>query len=57
MTASIESVERRREELPTLPNGVDRLSHSLGPMPRGAYDEMQRYVDRWRDHTDTPCRA
>lgn len=57
MTASIESVERRREKLPTLPNGVYRLSHSLGPMPRGAYDEMQRYVDRWRDHTDTLCRA
>lgn len=57
MTALIESVERRREELPTLQDGVCLLSHSLGPMPRGAYDEMQRYVDRWRDHTDTPCRA
>ena len=31
---------RRREEFPTLASGIHLLSHSLGPVPRAARDQM-----------------
>src|SRR5882757_6876664 len=43
---------RRREEFPTLASGIHLLSHSLGPMPRGARDSIGAYCDAWQDHTN-----
>ena len=43
---------RRRNEFPTLVRGNDLLSHSLGPVPRGAADSMQAYYTAWEQHTD-----
>lgn len=44
-------INRRREEFPTLASGIHLLSHSLGPMPRGARAAMQSYCDLWEHHT------
>jgi kynureninase len=44
-------INRRREEFPTLASGIHLLSHSLGPMPRGARATMQQYCDLWEHHT------
>ena len=43
--------DRRREEFPTLATGIHLLSHSLGPVPRGARAAMQAYTDAWERHT------
>src|ERR671939_1554250 len=52
MSASTSSTfDRRREEFPTLASGVHLLSHSLGPVPRGARARMLAYVDAWERHT------
>lgn len=42
---------RRREEFPTLASGIHLLSHSLGPVPRGARESMRAYVEAWEHHT------
>jgi kynureninase len=42
---------RRREEFPSLSAGIHLLSHSLGPMPRGAREAMTSYLDRWEGYT------
>src|SRR5215813_1976386 len=42
---------RRREEFPSLSVGIHLLSHSLGPMPRGAREAMASYLDRWEGYT------
>ena len=42
---------RRREEFPTLASGIHLLSHSLGPVPRGARDSMLAYYEAWEHHT------
>jgi kynureninase len=44
-------INRRREEFPTLASGIHLLSHSLGPMPRGARESMRAYVEQWEHHT------
>ncbi len=49
MTSST-AINRRREEFPSLSRGVHLLSHSLGPIPRGAYESMRTYLDRWNEH-------
>lgn len=45
------SLDRRREEFPSLSEGIHLLSHSLGPMPRGARQAMEAYLDRWQGYT------
>jgi len=42
---------RRREEFPTLASGIHLLSHSLGPVPRGARESMLAYYNAWEHHT------
>jgi len=42
---------RRREEFPTLASGIHLLSHSLGPVPRGARESMLAYYEAWEHHT------
>ena len=44
-------INRRREEFPTLASGIHLLSHSLGPVPRGARASMSAYVEAWEHHT------
>jgi kynureninase len=44
-------INRRREEFPTLVSGIHLLSHSLGPVPRGARESMRAYVKAWEHHT------
>src|SRR5437870_7747212 len=44
-------INRRREEFPTLASGIHLLSHSLGPVPRGARESMRAYVEAWEHHT------
>src|SRR2546423_11563050 len=52
MTAQISStLDRRREEFPTLASGIHLLSHSLGPVPRAAREAMLAYTDAWERHT------
>src|SRR2546423_2369155 len=52
MTASTSSTfDRRRAEFPTLASGIHLLSHSLGPVPRGARAGMLAYTDAWERHT------
>jgi kynureninase len=46
-----ESLNRRREEFPTLASGIHLLSHSLGPVPRAARESMLAYCDAWEHHT------
>jgi len=43
--------DRRREDFPSLSAGIHLLSHSLGPMPRGARDAMGDYLERWEGYT------
>ncbi len=43
--------DRRRTEFPTLASGIHLLSHSLGPVPRGARADMIAYTDAWERHT------
>lgn len=42
---------RRREHFPSLSSGIHLLSHSLGPVPKGARDAMIAYTDAWEHHT------
>lgn len=45
------TINRRREEFPTLASGIHLLSHSLGPVPRAARDSLLAYYDAWEHHT------
>ena len=45
------TINRRREEFPTLASGIHLLSHSLGPVPRTARDSLLAYYDAWEHHT------
>src|SRR3989440_3917333 len=45
------TLNRRREEFPTLASGIHLLSHSLGPVPRAARESMRAYVEAWEHHT------
>jgi kynureninase len=45
------TINRRREEFPTLASGIHLLSHSLGPVPRATRDSMVGYYDAWEHHT------
>jgi len=36
-----------RKEFPTLETSVHMISHSLGAMPRRAYDRLQEYAETW----------
>ena len=45
------TINRHREEFPTLASGIHLLSHSLGPVPRAARDSMIAYCDAWEHHT------
>ena len=45
------TINRRREEFPTLASGIHLLSHSLGPVPRAARDSMLAYYNAWERHT------
>lgn len=49
--ATSSTFNRRREEFPTLASGIHLLSHSLGPVPRGARASMIAYTDAWERHT------
>lgn len=44
-------IDRQREKFPTLSTGNYLLSHSLGPVPRSAHDEMLNYLKEWEDQT------
>lgn len=48
---STATIDRRREEFPTLEDGIYLLSHSLGPVPRAADEAMLEYTRSWREHT------
>ena len=43
-------LDRRRDEFPSLGRWLHLLSHSLGPMPRGARESLYRYLRRWEDY-------
>ena len=45
------TINRRRDEFPTLVSGIHLLSHSLGPVPRAARESMLAYCDAWEHHT------
>ncbi|HKR13980.1 MAG TPA: aminotransferase class V-fold PLP-dependent enzyme [Pyrinomonadaceae bacterium] len=45
------TIDRRREEFPTLASGIHLLSHSLGPVPRAVRESMIAYCDAWEHHT------
>ncbi|HJP94395.1 MAG TPA: aminotransferase class V-fold PLP-dependent enzyme [Pyrinomonadaceae bacterium] len=45
------TIDRHREEFPTLASGIHLLSHSLGPVPRVARESMIDYIDAWEHHT------
>jgi len=45
------TINRRRNEFPTLASGIHLLSHSLGPVPRAARESMIAYYDAWEHHT------
>ena len=45
------TIDRHRNEFPTLVSGIHLLSHSLGPMPRAARESMIAYCDAWEHHT------
>jgi kynureninase len=45
------TIDRHRNEFPTLASGIHLLSHSLGPMPRAARESMIAYCDAWEHHT------
>lgn len=42
--------DRFRSEFPALASGIHMLSHSLGPMPLGVRDAMERYTLEWQGH-------
>jgi kynureninase len=46
-----DTLNRRREEFPTLASGIHLLSHSLGPIPIEARRSMNAYCDAWEHHT------
>lgn len=46
------TINRRREEFPTLASGIHLLSHSLGPMPLAAREYMSSYCAAWEQHTN-----
>jgi kynureninase len=51
-------LDRRRAEFPSLGRWIHLLSHSLGPMPRGARESLNRYLRRWEDYgSDNAWRA
>ena len=45
------TIDRHRNEFPTLASGIHLLSHSLGPVPRAARESMIAYCDAWEHHT------
>ena len=45
------TLNRRREEFPTLTSGIHLLSHSLGPVPRVSRESMLAYYEAWEHHT------
>jgi kynureninase len=45
------TIDRHRDEFPTLASGIHLLSHSLGPVPRAARASMIAYCDAWEHHT------
>jgi kynureninase len=45
------TINRRRDEFPTLVSGIHLLSHSLGPVPLEARESMLAYCDAWENHT------
>src|SRR5947209_6035005 len=45
------TLDRRREEFPTLASGIHLLSHRLGPVPRAARESMLAYFEAWEHHT------
>ena len=45
------TINRHRDEFPTLVSGIHLLSHSLGPVPRAARESMLAYCDAWENHT------
>jgi kynureninase len=45
------TIDRKREEFPTLASGIHLLSHSLGPVPRAVRESMIAYCDAWEYHT------
>jgi len=45
------TINRRRDEFPTLATGIHLLSHSLGPVPLAARESMLAYCDAWENHT------
>ena len=45
------TIDRRREEFPTLASGIHLLSHSLGPVPSKARESMLAYYEAWEHHT------
>jgi kynureninase len=45
------SIDRHRNEFPTLASGIHLLSHSLGPVPRTARESMLAFYDAWEHHT------
>src|ERR1044071_233052 len=45
------TMDRHRNEFPTLASGIHLLSHSLGPVPRAARESMLSYIDAWEHHT------
>jgi kynureninase len=46
------TLNRRREDFPTLTLGIHLLSHSLGPMPAGTRESMLAYCEAWEQHTN-----
>jgi kynureninase len=46
-----DTLNRHREEFPTLASGIHLLSHSLGPIPIEARRSMLAYCDAWEHHT------
>ncbi len=45
------TINRHREQFPTLSSGIHLLSHSLGPVPRAVRESMAEYYDAWEHHT------
>ncbi|HSE30961.1 MAG TPA: aminotransferase class V-fold PLP-dependent enzyme [Pyrinomonadaceae bacterium] len=45
------SIDRHRDQFPTLASGIHLLSHSLGPVPRAVRDSMNAYCEAWEHHT------
>src|SRR5260370_29684122 len=48
---TVPSINRHRDEFPTLDSGILLLSHSLGPVPRTARESMLAYCDDWENQT------